>query len=126
MGRLRKTTVDMIVRLRKKGYTQAETAEKAGVNLKTVRKYDPLRQSNKSPITKVVKGPDAEDLLHYIKCLGDWVDSIVTTMRFEVGKELVCPSCTEAKLAPNNTGETYFCKRCKYEMPLPSYVWEEE
>jgi len=43
MGRLRKDIVDKIIKLRKQGYTQAETAEKAGVNLKTVRKYDPLR-----------------------------------------------------------------------------------
>ena len=126
MGKLRKTIVDMIVRLRKKGYTQAETAEKAGVNLKTVRKYDPLRQSDKTPITKVVKGPSAEDLEHYIKCLGDWVDSLATTVQHDLGAKLMCPKCGDGSLVSNETGDKFFCDKCRYEMPLPSYVWEED
>ena len=47
MGRLRKSVVDRIVRFRNQGYTQAETAEKTGVHLKTVQKHDPLRKSKK-------------------------------------------------------------------------------
>jgi len=44
MGRLTKVKIDEIARLRGQGYTQKETAEKVGVNLRTVRKYDPLRE----------------------------------------------------------------------------------
>ena len=44
MGRLTKTKVDEIAKLRGKGYTQKETAEKLKVHLRTVRKYDPLRE----------------------------------------------------------------------------------
>jgi len=44
LGRLRKAKIDEIIRLRNDGYTQQETAERARVNLKTVRKYDPLKQ----------------------------------------------------------------------------------
>ena len=45
MGRLTKTKVDEIAKLRKQGYTQKETAEKVNVHLLTVRKYDPLKQN---------------------------------------------------------------------------------
>ena len=44
MGRLGKAKVDEIGKLREEGYTQKETAEKVGVHLITVRKYDPLRE----------------------------------------------------------------------------------
>ena len=44
MGRLTKTKIDAIIKLRKQGYTQKETAEKLKVHLRTVRKYDPLRE----------------------------------------------------------------------------------
>jgi len=41
MGRLTKKKIDQIAKLRGEGYTQIEVAEKTGVCLKTVRKYDP-------------------------------------------------------------------------------------
>lgn len=44
MGRLTKAKRDEIARLRGQNYTQKETAEKVGVHLRTVRKYDPLRE----------------------------------------------------------------------------------
>jgi len=68
----------------------------------------------------------AELLEHYLKCIGDWVDSIITTLRFEKGVELTCPSCMEGKLTLNGEGEMYSCVKCGYLMPLPSYVWGEE
>jgi lipase chaperone LimK len=43
MGKLTKTKIDEIARLRQEGYTQKEIAQKAKVHLRTVRKYDPLR-----------------------------------------------------------------------------------
>ena len=44
MGRLTKAKIDEIARLRGQNYTQKETVEKVGVHLRTVRKYDPLRE----------------------------------------------------------------------------------
>jgi hypothetical protein len=41
MGRLTKKKIDEIVKLRGKGYTQMEVAQKTDTCLKTVRKYDP-------------------------------------------------------------------------------------
>jgi len=48
MGRLTKAKRDEIARLRGQNYTQKETAEKVGVHLRTVRKYDPLREQGPS------------------------------------------------------------------------------
>lgn len=56
MGRLTKTKVDEIVKLRKQDYTQKETAEKLGIHVRTVRKYDPLREQKPgSPTTEYVR-----------------------------------------------------------------------
>jgi len=44
MGRLTKKKLDAIKKSRVDGYTQKETAERVGVDIKTVKKYDPLRR----------------------------------------------------------------------------------
>ena len=49
MGRLTKSKIDEIRKLREQGYTQKETAEKVKVHLRTVRKYDPLREKPVRP-----------------------------------------------------------------------------
>jgi hypothetical protein len=66
MGRLRKAKIDEIIRLRNDGYTQQETAERARVNLKTVRKYDPLKQPKHvaPPLEERVRCLEA--LVHYL------------------------------------------------------------
>ena len=45
MGRLTKGKIDKIINLRNEGYTQKEVAQKVGVDIKTVRKYDPQGQT---------------------------------------------------------------------------------
>jgi len=47
MGRLTKAKIDKITNLRDEGYTQKEVAQKVDVDIKTVRKYDPQRQTVK-------------------------------------------------------------------------------
>jgi transcriptional regulator with XRE-family HTH domain len=44
MGRLTKKKLDAIKKSRVDGYTQKETAQRVGVDIKTVKKYDPLRR----------------------------------------------------------------------------------
>ena len=51
MGKLTKAKIDEITRLRQEGYTQKEIAEKAKVHLRTVRKYDPLREQRPARAT---------------------------------------------------------------------------
>lgn len=55
MGRLTKSKIDEISKLRKQGYTQKETAEKANVHLRTVRKYDPLKEQRPRPTVERVR-----------------------------------------------------------------------
>lgn len=55
MGRLTKAKQDQISKLRKQGHTQKETAEKLNVHLRTVRKYDPLREKPVRPTREPVK-----------------------------------------------------------------------
>jgi len=88
MGRLRKAKVDEIVRLRSEGYTQKETAEKAKVNLKTVRKYDPLKESKQciTPLEEKVRC--LEHLVHYLVGM--------TTGRDEAPP--LCPHCENQDL----------------------------
>jgi len=71
MGRLTKAKIDEICKLREEGYTQKETAEKAKVHLRTVRKYDPLKEKPVRPTRERVNELEgaiselvAEDLLH--------------------------------------------------------------
>jgi Zn ribbon nucleic-acid-binding protein len=124
MGRLKKSKIEEIIQCRLDGDTQEETAEKVDVNIKTVQKYDPLHKSRK--VLRPYKNLTADLLEHYLKCLGDWTDSIITTLRFEKGIELMCPHCMEGKLTLDSEGDMYSCVKCGYLMPLPSYVWGEE
>jgi len=55
MGRLAKAKTDEIVKLRQQGFTQRETAEKVKVHLRTVRKYDPLKEKPIKPTRERVK-----------------------------------------------------------------------
>jgi len=71
MGRLTKAKIDAISKLRQQGYTQKETAEKVEVHLRTVRKYDPLKEKPVKPTRERVKELEeaiselvAEGLLH--------------------------------------------------------------
>lgn len=51
MGRLTKAKIDEIARLRREGYTQAEIAQKVKVHVRTVRRYDPLREQKPAGVT---------------------------------------------------------------------------
>lgn len=126
MGRLRKSTVDMIVRLRRQGYTQTETAEKAKVHLKTVQKYDPLRKSSKVVSSKSAKRATIESLESDLKTLGDWADAIRTTLLVKLGHRVTCPKCMEGELDADDGTNIFVCSRCRYEMLLFSNVWEKQ
>jgi hypothetical protein len=83
VGRLQKSVVDKIAKLRKEGYTQAETAKKVGVHLKSVQKYDPLRQSVGRGISGSPKTRTTGDLVSILKTQGDFIDAILMTLRSE-------------------------------------------
>ena len=125
MGRLRKSVVDKIVRLRNQGYTQQETAEKAGVHLKTVQKHDPLRKSKKVTTVPSAKGEPITDLQSDIKTLGDWIESLQETLKYKMEVDLLCPKCSEGTVEDDGTG-TFICQKCGYEMKALGNVWKSD
>ena len=125
MGRLRKSVIDQIVKLRKAGYTQAETAEQTEVHLKTVQKYDPLRKRKKETIN-AVNGSSMDRLDDDTWWLVQWVKCMVATLQFGAGIALVCPSCRQGNLALNEIKQVYYCERCNHLMLPPSSVWRKD
>jgi ribosomal protein S27AE len=114
MGRLRKSVVDRIVRLRKQGYTQVEVAEKAGIHLKTVQKHDPLRRSRKTEHEELTTGVPVKGLESDIKALEEWVYSLWWTIRHELRANLLCPKCLEGVL--DDPDGPFVCQKCHYKM----------
>lgn len=115
MGRLRKAKIDEIIRLRNDGYTQQETAERAGGNLKTVRKYDPLKQP------KHVAPP----LEERVRCLEHFIHHIIGVAVDTKEYAPLCPHCgeedmllvegeeTETRMA-NPAVLTWACPKCGF------------
>ena len=94
MGRLSKTKIDRIEKLRKKGYLQKEVAQMVGVNIKTVRTYDPVRATFKStekPFEEPGGGMLPLRFYEDIRALADWV-TILYLSRLDPDK-IPCPDC---------------------------------
>ena len=126
MGGLNKTKRDQIARLREQGYTQKETAGRVKVNLRTVRKYDPLHQSRQRGQRSV------EDRLAVLedgmRATWDWIDLLHCAMlrSKELGKSLEedtyhCLRC-DGKLKFDDETTTYICRDCGHKFP-PSLFW---
>lgn len=92
MGRLSKAKVDQIQKLRKKGYLQKEVAEMAGVDIKTVRAYDPMRRISK-PEVQAIKEPEKStpdiELYKGLTKLANWV----TILSIHLPGKIYCPNC---------------------------------
>jgi len=129
MGRLRKAKIDEVIRLRNDGYTQQETAERARVNLKTVRKYDPLKQP------KYVAAP----LEERVWCLEHFVHYIIGVAIDREEYPPLCPQCedqdmlmvegkeTETRRAKPYT-HTWACPKCAFFLNTyrrldPGSIW---
>lgn len=101
MGRLRKVKIDEIVQLRNAGYTQQETAERAAVNLKTVRNYDPLKQPRHAAPLLEERVRCLEHLVHYLTGI-----AVVTANYLPT-----CPHCEGQDLLPAEGKETETSRR---------------
>jgi len=92
MGRLSKVKIDRIQKLRNKGYLQKEVAQMVGVNIKTVRVYDPLPRTSKPGDRAIKKSeeimPDIE-IYKDLRDLANWV----TILSLYLPDEIPCPSC---------------------------------
>ncbi|MFH0768757.1 MAG: helix-turn-helix transcriptional regulator [Chloroflexota bacterium] len=125
MGRLQKAEIDKIAKYRKEGYTQAETAEKVGVHIKSVQKYDPLRQPAGGEAIGLPQPMTTRDMVALLKTQGDLIDAALLTLRFETNaRRIVCPKCLEGKLDEENG--VYTCLDCGYAMKLFANVWLDQ
>ena len=94
MGRLSKAKIDQIQRLRKKGFLQKEVAKTVGVNIKTVRTYDPLHTTPKpggKPVRELKEHKLSISLLKDIRALADWI-TVLYQYTMEPNK-IPCPHC---------------------------------
>jgi hypothetical protein len=119
MGRLTKTKIDQIAKMRKEGYTQQETAQKTGVHVRTVRKYDITRNqyrldtNNKNVIRNAQRT---------IVVLIDWLCVVIYPL---LSKKVVnCPRCLCESLSYDGKADAFICRKCGHRMVFPDEVCE--
>ena len=122
LGILEKRKRDMIVKMRKEGYIQREIAEKLGVNLKTVRKYDHStscgsgkRRTQEERLTACEAAiRTALDWLHLLWFMAP------TDQLYD------CPKCGSYRMKYDDYVEsTFVCERCGYQYTLPFHLCHE-
>ena len=117
MGRLTKAKIDMIVKLRKEGYTQQETAEKTGVHIRTVRKYDVTRTRNGVDNKTAIKNAHQA-----MRVLIEWILVLVWQLMSE--EDLYCPHCLGESVSYDEEADAFLCHQCGYRMTLPYELCE--
>jgi uncharacterized protein YkuJ len=126
MGRLTKKKIDRIAKLRSQGYTQIEVAEKEGVCLKTVRKYDPGSISGSAKEWRELQSLPGrvKNLEEVVKTLS----ALATSYQFEKDGEFVawCPKCDgqviTKRMEHKKTKKSYYgCARCRTPIPYAKY-----
>lgn len=125
MGRLAKTKVDEIAKLRKEGYTQKEIAERLHVHPRTVRRYDPLHQDRLEERSVKDRLSAVEDA---IRTCWDYIDLLYAAMcNYPALRKILeddtysCPRC-EGKLRYDEEKVTYICSKCGHKFSIP-YYW---
>ena len=124
MGRLTKAKIDEIAKLREKGYTQKEVAQRVGVHVRTVRNYDPLHQARPSEQRSVEDR--LKNLEEALRACWDWIDLLYTTiLRSDVTfpfkeESYPCPRCA-GKLEYDEDQFAYVCHSCRHKLYPPLY-----
>jgi hypothetical protein len=126
MGRLSKAKIDRIQNLRKRGYLQKEVAQMVGVNIKTVRAYDPLPRTSK-PGAAVIKEPEEPkpsiELYKDLVNLANWV----TVLSLYLPDNIPCPNCLfPSRMEPRKKSKTVVLKALEngdYKCPECSTVF---
>ncbi len=119
MGRLTKAKIDAIVKSRKAGYTQRETAEKEKVHIRTVRKYDPLHQARpkkRSIEDRVIVLEElAKTFMEHIGLLYQAAahsDSGIALYE----DNFDCPRCNSSKLSYCGEEDAHVCAECGHKI----------
>jgi len=113
MGRLTKKKMDAIKKSRVDGYTQKETAERVGIDIKTVKKYDPLRRERQ----EARQERRVERLETICNSLAAELSS--ETEEFEVFRAAVCRILREQGIEMEDYVHDVFeshCPKCRGDM----------
>ena len=114
MGRLLKKKVDQIADLRKQGYTQKEVAQKLGVHVRTVRKYDPTHTAVKS---HPIDNDTIESIRGVLPTIFDWLDILMYLLLGDAKHN--CPRCHTNALEFDLDEVAFICRKCGYRPVLP-------
>jgi len=120
MGRLYKAKVNSIQGLLKQGYLQKEVAEKLGVSVRTVRKYDPSSRSRTSLGSCTAGIPEL--VRNVIVWMLDYMQFLEDTLELDKIRNGRCPRCGEKQFEFDAIKFVYRCGNCGYSMALPSYI----
>lgn len=118
MGKISKEKMDQIGKLRKEGYSQKEVAEKLGVHVRTVRRYDPTRKS------KPESHDHAEQRLRamweVIPFIIDWLDVLIPLLLYEENHE--CPRCGADEIEFDPEELVFDCSNCNLSLYFPREI----
>lgn len=120
MGRLYKAKVDKIQELSKQGYLQREIAEKLGVHVRTVRKYDPSNRSTSSGSNPTGSVP--ESIRNVIALILDYIEFMESNLELDKIRNGHCPRCSEKQFEFDAIKFVYECGNCGHRLVLPSDV----
>jgi hypothetical protein len=119
MGRLTKAKIDQIAILRKEGYTQQEVAQKIGVHVRTVRKYDVT--STQNGLDNKIASRNAQQAILVIM---EWLSVLLYPLFLNGKEDLYCPCCLAESMSYDSEAETFLCRQCGHKMILPRDVCE--
>jgi len=115
MGRLSKSKIDQLQKLREKGYLQKEVAEMLGVNIKTVRTYDPLRMTSKARVKPVGEREGhvlPTSFYSDLRSLAEWI--AILYLHVLGPNEILCLHCLfPHSLAPESKSKRVMLKMLK-------------
>ena len=120
MGRLYKAKVDKIQELSKQGYLQREIAEKLGLHVRTVRKYDPSNRSTSSGSNPTGSVP--ESIRNVIALILDYIDFMESNLELDKIRNGHCPRCSEKQFEFDAIKFVYECGNCGHRLVLLSDV----
>jgi transcription initiation factor TFIIIB Brf1 subunit/transcription initiation factor TFIIB len=118
MGRITKEKIDQIGKLRKEGYCQKEIAQKVGVSVRTVRKYDPTRKSkSESPYPTEQR---LRAIWEVIPLILDWLDVLIPLLLYE--EKHACPRCRSDETEFHLEESIFYCSDCDLSLFFPREI----